>query len=169
MAVNLSPRQFLDPDLAEKMIRIIESASVSAIQLELEITENALMHNPVKAIAALTQMRSLGAKVSIDDFGTGYSSLSYLKNLPIDALKIDQSFIAGLPDDASDLAIVGAVITIARELKLRVTAEGVETQEQSGILHALGCDEVQGYLYSRPLTAADFLAMLHQGQARADA
>jgi diguanylate cyclase (GGDEF)-like protein len=169
MAVNLSPRQFLDPDLAEKMTRIIESASVSAIQLELEITENALMHNPVKAIAALTQMRSLGAKVSIDDFGTGYSSLSYLKNLPIDALKIDQSFIAGLPDDASDLAIVGAVIAIARELKLRVTAEGVETQEQSGILHALGCDEVQGYLYSRPLTAADFLAMLHQGQARADA
>jgi diguanylate cyclase (GGDEF)-like protein len=169
LAINLSPRQFVDPDLISKILNALECSDASVTQLELEITEGALMYNPVRAIEVLSQMRELGAKVSVDDFGTGYSSLGYLKNLPIDALKIDKSFIAGLPNDASDRAIVGAVIAIAKELELRVTAEGVETQEQLEILRTLGCDEIQGYLFSRPLTAANFLTMLHQQEYRNDA
>jgi len=162
MAINLSPRQFADADLIAKVIDAASSSAVSVARLELEITEGALMHDPSKAIESLQKIRSLGAKVSIDDFGTGYSSLGYLKRLPIDALKVDKSFVSGLSADGADQAIVSAVIAIARELNLRVTAEGVETVEQLNILRKLGCDEIQGYLFSRPLPAVEFSALLRE-------
>jgi diguanylate cyclase (GGDEF)-like protein len=159
IAVNLSPHQFSDPELVPKIARTLDRTGIAAHRLELEITEGALMHNPAQAILALEQLRALGIKISVDDFGTGYSSLAYLKRLPIDALKIDKSFIASLPADPRDHTIVSAVIAIARELTLRVTAEGVETEQQLHVLQALGCDEFQGYLFSHPLPNADFLAM----------
>lgn len=162
IAVNLSPRQFADPDLIAKVIDAASSSAVSVARLELEITESALMHDPSRATEALQKIRSLGAKVSIDDFGTGYSSLGYLKQLPIDALKVDKSFISGLPSDGADHAIVSAVIAIARELNMRVTAEGVETVEQLHMLRRLGCDEIQGYLFSRPLPVTEFSALLRE-------
>lgn len=162
MAINLSPRQFADPDLITKIISIADSSGIPIPQLEFEITEGALMYDPQKAVEALHQIRHLGAKVAIDDFGTGYSSLSYLKKLPIDALKIDRSFVSGLPEDGPDRAIISAVVAIAQELNLRVTAEGVETAEQRDMLRSLGCDEVQGYLFARPLPAADFFSTLCQ-------
>jgi EAL domain-containing protein (putative c-di-GMP-specific phosphodiesterase class I) len=117
---------------------------------------------PLKATEALQKIRSLGAKVSIDDFGTGYSSLSYLKQLPIDALKIDKSFISGLRGDGADHAIVNAVVTLAKALNLKVTAEGVETVDQLNTLRKLGCDELQGYLFSPPLPASEFAAVLRE-------
>jgi diguanylate cyclase (GGDEF)-like protein len=160
MAINFSPRQFANTQLIDKIIDVAKTSGVSIKQLELEITEGALMYDPLKTTEALHKLRNLGAKVSIDDFGTGYSSLSYLKRLPIDALKVDKSFISGLPADGADHAIVSAVIAIAKELDLRVTAEGVETPEQLDTLRKLGCAELQGYLFSRPLSAADFSKML---------
>ncbi|MBK4737925.1 bifunctional diguanylate cyclase/phosphodiesterase [Noviherbaspirillum pedocola] len=160
MAVNLSPRQFADSALIPKIIDIARTHEISISQLELEITEGALMHDPVTATEALHKIRAVGAKVAVDDFGTGYSSLGYLKRLPIDALKVDRSFVSGLPDDGSDRAIVSAVIAIAQELNLRVTVEGVETIEQLNKLRKLGCDELQGYLFSRPVPAEEFTALL---------
>jgi EAL domain-containing protein (putative c-di-GMP-specific phosphodiesterase class I) len=162
MAVNLSPRQFSDPDLIAKVIDAASSSAIPVARLELEITESALMQDPLKATEALQKIRSLGTRVSIDDFGTGYSSLGYLKQLPIDALKVDRSFISGLQSDGADHAIVSAVIAIARELNLKVTAEGVETVEQLNTLRKLGCDDIQGYLFSRPLPAAEFSALLRE-------
>jgi diguanylate cyclase (GGDEF)-like protein len=162
MAVNLSPRQFADPNLIEKVIGAASSSAIPISKLELEITEGALMDDPLKATEALQKIRSLGAKVSIDDFGTGYSSLSYLKQLPIDALKIDKSFISGLRGDGADHAIVNAVVTLAKALNLKVTAEGVETVEQLNTLRKLGCDELQGYLFSPPLPASEFAAVLRE-------
>lgn len=166
IAVNLSPRQFNDPELVEKIAMALARAGVLPGRLELEITEGALMHNPVEAIEALKQLRALGAKVAVDDFGTGYSSLSYLKHLPIDGLKIDRSFTDGLPEDTCDRTIVSAVIAIARELRLRVTAEGVETAAQWDALRELGCDEFQGYFFGRPVPANDFLTMLRRWTPR---
>lgn len=160
MAVNLSPRQFADPELSTKVSKLIGHTGIAASQLEIEITESALMHNPTQAVAVLKQLRNQGIKVSVDDFGTGYSSLSYLKQLPIDAIKIDKSFVAGLPDDTRDHTIVSAVIAIAKELNLRVTAEGVELEQQMQALQALHCDEFQGYFFDRPMPVAEFLAML---------
>lgn len=162
MAVNLSPRQFADPDLIAKLVDAASASAISVSRLELEITEGALMHDLSKATETLQKIRTLGAKISIDDFGTGYSSLGYLKHLPIDALKVDKSFISGLPSDGADLAIISAVVAIASELNLRVTAEGVETIEQLNTLLKLGCNELQGYLFSHPLPAAEFFAMLRE-------
>lgn len=163
MAVNLSPRQFTDPDLVIKIASTLEKAGMQAHQLELEVTEGALMHNPKEAIDALNSLRSLGIKISVDDFGTGYSSLAYIKNLPIDALKIDKAFVDGIVDDSCDRTIVRAVVSIATERGLRVTAEGVESPQQLSIIASLGCGEYQGYLFSRPLAAPDFIKLLqHQ-------
>lgn len=160
IAVNLSPRQFTDPDLVPKIATILDRYGVQAHRLELEITEGALMHNPKEAIDALNALRSLGIKISVDDFGTGYSSLAYLKRLPIDALKIDKAFVDGIVVDNCDRAIVDAVVSIANERALRVTAEGVESADQLNVIRAIGCHEYQGYLFSRPLAAPDFLTLL---------
>jgi diguanylate cyclase (GGDEF)-like protein len=165
MAVNLSPRQLSDPELVPKISALLTASGVPASQLEFEITEGALMHNPTEAIETLTRLRDRGAMVSVDDFGTGYSSLGYLTRLPIDALKIDKVFVAGLAAETCNRTIINAIIAIAKELSLRVTAEGVETESQLAILRSLGCDEIQGYLLSRPLPPTALIKLL---QAEAD-
>ncbi len=160
VAVNLSPRQLSDPELVPKISALLKETGVPASRLEFEITEGALMHNPAESIETLKRLREMGAKVSVDDFGTGYSSLGYLTRLPIDALKIDRSFVAGLTDSKSTLTIINAVIAIAKELELRVTAEGVETESQLAVLRSLDCDEIQGYLLSRPVPPAALTPLL---------
>ncbi len=155
IAVNISVRQFKQNNFVEIISEILEETQVEAQWLELEITESAVMDNVEDAIAKLCRLQSMGIKVSIDDFGTGYSSLSYLKKFPIDTLKIDQSFVRDLPDDSDDAAIVTTIISMAQKLNLNVIAEGVETKAQCEFLKQNGCYEMQGYLFSKPLSAKD--------------
>ena len=126
--------------------------------LELELTESLLMDDTDKHLKLLNELRDIGIEISIDDFGTGYSSLSYLKRFPVNSLKIDRSFIRDMAADEDDAAIVKGTIGLVHSLRRRVVAEGVETQDQHDLLHAYGCDEIQGYYYSRPLGAEEFLA-----------
>jgi diguanylate cyclase (GGDEF)-like protein/PAS domain S-box-containing protein len=160
LAVNLSPRQFQQQGLVPMVRRILEETGLEPGVLELEITETAAMQNAETTITQLQALRAAGVGVSIDDFGTGYSSLNYLKRFPLTAVKIDSSFVHDLATNEDDAAIVSAVIGIARSLQLRVVAEGVETQEQFEFLHRRGCDEAQGYYFSRAVTADAISAML---------
>jgi diguanylate cyclase (GGDEF)-like protein len=153
VAVNLTARQFQQPDLPRKVGQALDEASLAPERLELEVTESSAMENPEAAAAIMRELKGLGVRISIDDFGTGYSSLSHLKRLPFDMLKIDKSFIRDITSDADDAAIVSAVVGMAHTLKLRVVAEGVETEEQMRFLMDEGCDRVQGWLFSRPLPA----------------
>lgn len=153
LAVNLSPRQFQQHDLLNLIRTTLQEADLEPDLLELEITESVLMDDPEGAVELLGAIRELGVHISIDDFGTGYSSLAYLKKFPINALKIDQSFVRDLPDDQDDVAIVDSIIALAESLGLDVVAEGVETLEQANFLQSRGCNEVQGYYFSRPLPA----------------
>jgi len=155
MAINLSARQLFQSDLFKTIEQVILKEQVDASKLEFEITESMMMMNIEEIIATLHKLRSLGVQLSIDDFGTGYSSLSYLKRFPLNKLKIDKSFVDGLPDDADDLAIVQSIIAIAHTLKLTVIAEGVENLAQLNLLKEYKCNEFQGYLYSCPLPAND--------------
>ncbi|TNF34596.1 MAG: EAL domain-containing protein [Gammaproteobacteria bacterium] len=157
LAVNLSARQFKDPYLLEMIQNILDKSDFRPIQLELEITETILMENLEHALKVLEKIKALGISISIDDFGTGYSSLNYLKRFPIDSLKIDQAFIRDLPNDADDMAISAAVIAMAHKLKLKVVAEGVETEAQLAFLKENHCDIGQGYLMGRPMQAEYFL------------
>jgi diguanylate cyclase (GGDEF)-like protein len=152
VGVNISALQLQRQDLAESVIQILEETQLAPEFLELELTESSIMSNAKATIAVLTKLQTMGVTISIDDFGTGFSSLSYLKRLPIDALKIDQSFVREVSTDQDDAALVMAIITLAHNLRLRVVAEGVETEEQWRFLHLLKCDEIQGFLFSRPLT-----------------
>jgi EAL domain-containing protein (putative c-di-GMP-specific phosphodiesterase class I) len=136
--------------------RILRESKLAPEYLELEITESAAMQNVNRNILMLRDLKEMGVKISIDDFGTGYSSLSYLKRFPIDGLKVDRSFINGIHEDADDAAIVTAIIVLARTLKLKVTAEGVETEEQYAYLQQQGCDEIQGYLFGKPMPVDTF-------------
>jgi diguanylate cyclase (GGDEF)-like protein len=155
IAVNISGVQFQQSDLVENVSEALESAGLEARFLELEITESVVMQNAPEAIVMLEQLHKMGVGLSIDDFGTGYSSLNYLKRFPIDKLKIDQSFIRDISADVDDAAIVQAIIAMAHSLRLRVVAEGVENVGQLDFLRALDNDEYQGFLYSKPLSAAE--------------
>ena len=156
VAVNLSARQFRQANLVEQVARILDETGVDAACLELEITESVAMQNADSAIEALQRLRAMGIALAIDDLGTGYSSLSYLKRFPIDTLKIDRSFILGVPDDGDDTAIVQAISAMAGSLHLSLLAEGVETEVQRAFLASLGCQAAQGYLFGKPLPAAQF-------------
>lgn len=160
IAVNVAGPQIQRGGLADMVRRVLEESGFPADRLELEVTEGFIMGQADDAVAELDALRALGVTLAIDDFGTGYSSLSYLKKLPVHTLKIDQSFVRDIPEDANDMAIADAIIALARSLKLTVVAEGVETQAQAEFLQAAGCDTVQGYLYSVPLAAADVAAYL---------
>jgi diguanylate cyclase (GGDEF)-like protein len=153
IAVNVSPVQLRDPDFAERYFRATGWAAEERIGVDIEITEGALLEDSATLTRSLQALRSRGALVSIDDFGTGYSSLSRLSKLPVDALKIDRSFVSELVGDESSQALVSTIISLARALKLSTVAEGVETPEQLEILRKLGCDQSQGYLHSRPVPA----------------
>ncbi|MGZ5202370.1 MAG: EAL domain-containing protein, partial [Telluria sp.] len=153
-------RQFGDPDLIAGIEAVLADTRLAPECLELELTESLFMSEVTPAVDLLHRMKALGVNLSIDDFGTGYSSLSYLSRFPIDVLKIDRSFVADINDDANDAAIVTSIIALAHNLKLSVIAEGVETAEQLDYLRSQGCDEMQGYYFSRPLPAAEFEQLL---------
>ena len=150
VAVNLSPLQFKNRHLAEDVAAALARSGLPASRLELEITESILLQDSDATLAILTDIRALGVHISMDDFGTGYSSLSYLRRFPFDKIKIDQSFIRNLEENGDCIAIVRAVLGLGKSLGMRVIAEGVETEEQLAILHEEGCEQVQGYLFSRP-------------------
>lgn len=151
ISINVSPRQFRQGDFSKMIEKILDETALSAHRLELEMTEGMLMHNTESTLVMLNQLKHLGVKLSLDDFGTGYSSLSYLKRFPLDVLKIDQSFVRDITDDPNDAAIVAAIIAMARSLKLKVIAEGVETSDQFSHLKDQGCHGFQGYYFSKPL------------------
>ncbi|OFA01224.1 EAL domain-containing protein [Duganella phyllosphaerae] len=164
LSVNVSGIQFFVGGLEEEVLRAIKEHDISPELLELELTESSLMSNAEETITVLQNLKALGIKISIDDFGTGYSSLAYLKRFPIDKLKIDIAFVREVTSNPDDAAIVLAIINMAHSLKLDVIAEGVEKDAQLAYLRRHGCDEMQGYYFSRPLPEADFEAMLRDGR-----
>src|SRR3954454_11405626 len=167
IAVNLSARSFLDTQLAVEIPRLLARWEVKAEQLELEITESMLMTDPARAEATLTRLSQIGLTLSVDDFGTGYSNLANLKRLPVDVIKIDKSFVMEMAVDASDAAIVRSTVDLVHNLGLRVVAEGVESEDASRHLEALGCDYAQGYFLSRPLPAEAATRLIRErGTAR---
>jgi EAL domain-containing protein (putative c-di-GMP-specific phosphodiesterase class I) len=165
IAVNVSAVEFRDKGFVEGVRRILSETGLPAQYLELELTEGVLMEDAESATSVLLQLKAMGVHLAIDDFGTGYSSLSYLRKFPIDALKIDQSFIRQNTTTPNESSIVSAVIAMGRSLKLRVVAEGVETLEELVVLQGLQCDEAQGFYFSRPVAAAQFADLLQKGTA----
>jgi diguanylate cyclase (GGDEF)-like protein len=163
VAVNLSARQFQQQTLSETVVRILEETGLSPRRLGLELTESSIIRNAESAGRTLDELKAMGIKIAVDDFGMGYSSLGYLKRLPIAVLKIDRSFVREVTTDPDDAALVTAIVTLAHNLRLKVIAEGVETEEQLRFLKTLGCDEWQGYLYSKPLPAEAFRQLLLEG------
>jgi EAL domain-containing protein (putative c-di-GMP-specific phosphodiesterase class I) len=165
VAINISGRQFQQP---RRLIQLIEDAltehGLDPRLLELELTESSAMTDPQTAISVVERLRERGLACSIDDFGTGYSSLSVLKSFPISKLKIDRSFVMDIDKDPNDAAIVTAIVAMAHALKMTVVAEGVETKEHLDFLRNLGCDQIQGYLFSRPVPASDMREMLRTGR-----
>jgi len=157
IAVNLSARQFRDKDLVAMIRQVLVENNVAAEMIELEITESCVMEDPEEALLTLEVFHEMGIRIAIDDFGTGYSSLSYLKRFPLDVLKIDQSFVADIPTDEDDAAIIDTIIAMGHRLKLSVTAEGVETEAQADFLRTHGCDNVQGYFYDQPMPSEDLV------------
>jgi diguanylate cyclase (GGDEF)-like protein len=162
IAVNLSPRQFTSDTLVDDLMGTITETGMNARLIEFEVTESVMMRDPEEAVKLLRRLKAIGVRLTIDDFGTGYSSLAYLKRLPIDCVKIDASFVRGIPVDASDVAITETVIAMSRSLGLRVIAEGVETRAQKQFLEARGCDEMQGFYFARPLPAEQLAAYIRQ-------
>ncbi|HEU4769048.1 MAG TPA: EAL domain-containing protein [Pyrinomonadaceae bacterium] len=160
LSVNFSARQFQQPTFISSVAEILKDTNLDPRWLELELTESSVMKDPEQAIEKLHELKIMGIKVAIDDFGTGYSSLNYLKRFPIDTLKIDRSFVSDICKDPHDTAIVRAIITLGHALDLTVVAEGVETQEQLQYLSSLNCDVVQGFLFSKSLTASAFEELL---------
>jgi len=163
MAVNVSTKEFLEPHFLEGLFAILDETGLDPRLLQLELTERLLMKHSESAASILQTLRERGVEVAIDDFGTGYSSLSYLRKFSVDALKIDQSFVGQINTPGDDGCIVTAVISMARSLKLRVVAEGVETLEQLAFLRSHDCDEAQGYYFSRPVPPEQFANLLRTG------
>jgi diguanylate cyclase (GGDEF)-like protein len=161
VAVNLSTRQFKEPDLVDTVEQVLETTGLPQECLKLEITEGGIMENPEQVIAKMKLLRAKGIRFSIDDFGTGYSSLSYLKRFPIDILKIDRSFVTDSPTNKDDQEIIKTIISMARNLNMDTVAEGVETEEQLDFLARQGCHMMQGYYFGRPMPADKFEDMLH--------
>ena len=153
VAVNLSARQFMQSDLTERIEAVLQQTGLEARALEIEVTESMVMHDPQRAAVILERLKEMGVAIAIDDFGTGYSSLSYLKRFPIDYIKIDQSFVRGIPRDAEDVGITNAIIAMGKTLGVQLIAEGVDNAEQLAFLKQGGCNEVQGYLISSPMPA----------------
>jgi len=162
VAVNLSARQFRGQPLHEMLARVLGETGLAPRYLELEVTESVAMHEVEATIAALQALKATGVRLAIDDFGTGYSSLAYLKRYPVDKLKVDQSFVRHMASEASDAAIVRAVIALGHALGLTVIAEGVESEAQLALLAEYGCEEMQGFLLSRPLPAAELTSLLER-------
>jgi diguanylate cyclase (GGDEF)-like protein len=163
MAVNISSMEFRDDNFLESVFAALNETGLDPKSLELELTESVLMKRAESAASVLKTLRERGVQIAVDDFGTGYSSLSYLRKFPIDALKIDQSFVRQISSTPDDTTIVTAVISMGRSLKLRVVAEGVETQEELAFLQARQCDEAQGYYFSRPVLPLQFARLLKSG------
>jgi EAL domain-containing protein (putative c-di-GMP-specific phosphodiesterase class I) len=155
VAINLSPAQMENPSLLATVVTALAHSQLDPSRLEIEITESVLMHETEHNIRTLHALRELGVKIALDDFGTGFSSLSYLRSFPFDKIKIDQRFVHDIDQSLENQAIVRAIISLARDLGMRVTAEGVENEQQATILAGLGCTEVQGFLYSRPLPSSE--------------
>ena len=155
IAVNLSVRQFKEINLFETISKLLKTSGLDPALLELEITESIIMQNPEETVATVRNLRSLGISFSIDDFGTGYSSLNYLKYLPVSRLKIAKCFIDGITTDPNDRNITKTIINLAHNLGMKVIAEGVETLEQLEFLRRYECDEIQGYLFFKPLPAGE--------------
>jgi diguanylate cyclase (GGDEF)-like protein len=168
MAVNVSAMEFRDKNFLAGLVAILAETGFDPRLLELELTESVLMKHAASTATILRTLRESGIRVAVDDFGTGYSSLSYLQKFPIDAVKIDQSFIRQISTAGDDTTIVKAVIGMARGLKLRVIAEGVETQEEAAFLRAYRCEEAQGYFFSRPVPAQQFAMFLKNGMPKSN-
>jgi diguanylate cyclase (GGDEF)-like protein len=162
MSVNLSARQFAQPDLVQQVRAVLTESGIDPACLQLEITESNAMQNAESSMFTLRELRALGVKIAMDDFGTGYSSLNYLKRFPIDTLKLDQAFVHDITSDTADAAIVSAVIAMAHSLELTVVAEGVETAEQLDLLRQKDCDLIQGFYYSRPIAASALEELLQR-------
>jgi EAL domain-containing protein (putative c-di-GMP-specific phosphodiesterase class I) len=162
IAVNLSARQLAWNDLVGEIAQILHETEMAPEYLVLELTESTIMHDTETMVARLRSLKALGLRLAIDDFGTGYSSLSHLKRLPIDTLKIDRSFVHDIPNDRDDAAIATTIIAMTQALNLKVIAEGVESESQELFLRQQGCHEIQGYLYSQPISAADMTLLLQQ-------
>lgn len=160
ISVNVSPRQFEEQRLVQRVAQALDESGLAPQWLELEVTEGVIMRDLQQAVAKMGELRAMGISLSIDDFGTGYSSLSALKSFPISTLKIDKSFVRDLGSNAGDEAIASSIIGLAHQLRLRVIAEGVETEQQRAFLRHNGCDEMQGYLFSRPLAPEQLRQLL---------
>jgi EAL domain-containing protein (putative c-di-GMP-specific phosphodiesterase class I)/GGDEF domain-containing protein len=163
MSVNLSSLQFRSPSLVDDITQVLADYALEPRRLVLELTEGIAMENPVAVRALLLQLRAIGVRVSVDDFGTGHSSLAYLRQFPLHSLKVDRSFVRGIEGNRDMASIVSAVTTMAQQLGLRVVAEGIEKEEQLGLLRALGCEFGQGYLFSRPVDAETAASLLADG------
>lgn len=165
ISINLSAREFRQDDLSAAIGKVLGETGVDGSRLAFELTESMVMHDVENTLLTLRELKKLGATISLDDFGTGYSSLSYLKRFPIDTLKIDRSFVRDIHQDKDDAAIAHAVIAMAHKLGIAVIAEGVETEDQLQLLRQFSCDEMQGYLFSRPVPVSEFSLMLGQGRS----
>ncbi len=166
IAINISARQMSDKGLVEFIVATVRNTGLTVDSLELEITESAVMSNQEHAEKVLNELKAHGFHLTMDDFGTGYSSLAYLKRFPFDSVKIDQSFVRGIPESKDDEAIVEAIIAMAHSLQLKVVAEGVESKEQYEFLRSRGCDQIQGFFFSKPIPSSDIVMMLYKTMTR---
>ena len=162
VAVNVSARQFVDKDLVKLIKEELSAFGLDPGLLELELTERVIMRSLEETGVKLRALKEVGVKLSVDDFGTGYSSMNYLKRFPLDALKIDRSFVMDLVTDSNDESIIRAIVAMSKGLGLHTVAEGVETDQQKELLSSIGCDLMQGYLYSRPVPAEEAESYLHR-------